>query len=101
MVCRGRKRTHTLIAKAIYEAPGAVVLVVCTVKCSEILAHIELPKNPRVNKVFYSIYMSEIISSNQIESFGFGERRKFTRSVRLWLNGIIVKGPNTTLPILQ
>ena len=32
-----------------------LVLVVCTVKCSEILAHIELPKNPRVNKVFYSI----------------------------------------------
>ena len=27
----------------------------CSVKCSEILAHIELPKNPRVNKVSYPI----------------------------------------------
>ena len=65
MLCRGRKSTHTLIAKAIYEAPGAMVLVVCTVKCSEILAHIELPKNPRVNKVKGMLYAVRCLKSNE------------------------------------
>ena len=49
-------------------APGACLeikfpvfwsgLCCCTVKCSEILAHIELLYNPRVNKVFTSHFTS-------------------------------------------
>ena len=33
-----------------------MALVVCTVKCSEILAHIELSKNPIEYKVFYILF---------------------------------------------
>ena len=51
MVSRGRKRTHTLIVKSRAWSSQCCGLAL-VVKCSEILAHIELPFNRRVNKVF-------------------------------------------------
>ena len=35
-------------------------LCCCTVKCSEILAHIKLLHNPRVNKVFTSLHFTSL-----------------------------------------
>ena len=35
-------------------------LCCCTVKCSEILAHIKLLYNPRVNKVFTSLHFTSL-----------------------------------------
>ena len=44
-------------------------LCCCTVKCSEILAHIKLLYNPRVNKVFTHLTHSAIASGNSYASF--------------------------------